>query len=204
MRALTGCVALLGTAMLLVASPATAHFDSTSRYTYKASSCDSGSRIDPINVVFYTWGTWGRAENQVQAHARWSDAGGSGQYFQDHGICYFMHTQRASAGVSSSRYHIRIRGQHEDPSLGWTATGDAHYEDIVLCDRLPKHAVRENGPTGSGFDWGRNELSNAMGMGGHSYYYTWWGNTQNFRQCDGEYARSDGATSFIQLHQVNH
>lgn len=201
MRTLISCVAFLGAALLLVPSFATAHFDSTSQFTYKTeSNCNSASRVDPINVVFYTWGTWGRAENQAHAHAGWHDDGGTDQRFSDHGTCLSKHTQRASAGILSSRYHIRIRGQHQDSSLGWTATGDAHYEDRVWCG----HAVRENGPSGSGFDWGRNQLSVAMGNAGHSYYYSWWGNTQNFKQCDDQYARSDGSTSFIQLHQVNH
>lgn len=205
MRTLISCVAFLGAASLLVTSSATAHFDTTSRYTYDG-VCGHDSRVDPLNVAFYTWGTWGRAEDQVQAHAGWSDDGGSHQLFSDHSACYDQHTQRASDGISSSRYHIRIRGQHDDPSWGWTATGDAHYEDIVYpeCGFFPGHAVRENGPTGSGFDWGRNQLAVSMGSAGHYYYYAWAGSTQNFRQCDGQYARSDGNAAMIQLHQVNH
>jgi len=205
MRPLIGCVALLGAASLLVTSSATAHFDTSSWYTYDR-LCSRDTRVDPLNVVFYTWGTWGRAENQVEAHAGWSDDGGSRQLFSDHGMCYEQHTQRASAGISSSRYHLRIRGQHDDPAWGWAATGDAHFEDIVWpeCGEFPRHAVRENSPTGSGFDWARNELAAAMGAAGHYVYYAWAGNTQNFRQCDGEYARSDGNAAMIQLHQVNH
>lgn len=87
MRTLISCVALLGAASLLVTSSATAHFDMTSRYTYEDGVCSHDTRVDPLNVAFYTWGTWGRAENQVQAHAAWSDDGGSPQLFKDHGAC---------------------------------------------------------------------------------------------------------------------
>lgn len=151
-------------------------------------------------------GDLGRAESQVQTHAGWSNTSGGTQYFSDHGNCYSQHTQRASGCGACGRYHIRIRGQHEDASLGWTATGAAHHEDWVLTCNYGAggHAVDANGPNGSGFDQGRAQLSNAMSIGGHSYYYSWWGNTQNFQQCDNDYAGSDGVTSFIQLHQTNH
>lgn len=116
-----------------------------------------------------------------------------------------MHSQRASACGACARYHIRVRGQHSDTTLGYTATGDAYHEDwVASCLPSGWHAVDSNGPSGSGFDQGRGQLSNAMYMGGHYYYYAWWGNTQNFRQCDGDYAGSDGSTAFIQLHQTNH
>jgi len=39
---------------------------------------------------------------------------------------------------------------------------------------------------------------------GHSSYRVWWGNTQSFKQCDGDYAGSDGWTVFIELHRVGH
>jgi len=39
---------------------------------------------------------------------------------------------------------------------------------------------------------------------GHSSSRVWWGNTQSFKQCDGDYAASDGWTVFVSLHQVNH
>ena len=40
--------------------------------------------------------------------------------------------------------------------------------------------------------------------GGHGWYSEFWGNTQNFQQCDGDYAGSDGYTVFSRAHQVNH
>jgi hypothetical protein len=194
-----GAVAIV--LMLIAAASASAHFDTSGQYTHNASGCGNHTRIDPINVVFYDWGTWGRAEDQITDHAVWWYDDGTRQKFYGHGDCYGMHTQRASLDRYNSRFHIRLRGQHSDPSLGWTTTGDAHHEDLVIpCG----HAVDSNGSNGSGFDQGRAQLSNAMSMGGHSYYYTWWGNTQSFEQCDGDMASSDGVVSFIQLHQVNH
>jgi hypothetical protein len=193
--------------MLLVVTPASAHFDGGSKYTHTdgSNNCDVGSRKDPINVVFYTWGTFGRVDSQIRSHAGWVDTNAAVQEFADHGNCNDMHDDLASG--EGSRYHIRFRGQHEDASLGWPAWGNVHHEDDVGFPQcLPNggHAVDANGPNGSGYDQGRAQLANAMSMGGHSYYYTWWGNTQNFEQCDGDMAGSDGNTVFIQLHQVNH
>jgi hypothetical protein len=207
---LASCLAALCTLAILIGSPASAHFDSSGKYTHANNQCNEGSRVDPVNVVFYTWGTFGRAENQIQAHAGWFNAQGSDQYFADHGSCNLFHTQRASGDSDDTRFHVRVRGQHSDPnpSLNWTAMGDAHHEDWVpSCDFFTGgHAVDSNSedPSGSGFDQGRTELAYLMGFYGHTYYYTWWGNTQNFLQCDGDLAGSDGNTAFIQLHQVNH
>lgn len=158
--------------------------------------------IDPINVVFTIWGTWGRAESQVESHAGWTASSGSAQAFTDHGGCVAMHTQRASG--HGSRFHIRLRGQHADATLGWTATAAAHHEDFVLLPFACGHAVDANGAAGSGFDQGRDELVRRFTSAGHSSSRVWWGNTQSFKQCDGDYAGSDGWTEFIQLHQTSH
>lgn len=189
-------------AALALPVPAPAHFDSADRYTHGACPATSANRVDPLNILFRSWGTYGRALSQTQSHAGWADDGGSAQYFFDHGSCALMHGQRASAGVIWSRFHVRVRGQHEDSTLGWTAIGDAHHEDLVLtCG----HAVDSNGPEGSGFDQGRNELRAAMAAAGHAVSTgNWWGNTQNFKQCDGDLAGSNGYTTYITLHQVNH
>jgi hypothetical protein len=204
---------LLASAPLLVTTSASAHFDrdSSTWYTFDVSNCQGPADevlVDPINAIFYNWGTWGRVASQVGSHAHWHDDGGSAQWFRDHGQCYPMHTQRASAGLSHTRFHIRIRGQHEDESLRWAAGGDAHFEDIVNCPGWwppANHAVRENGgPYGSGFDIGRDQLVFSMSQGGHNWDYQWRGNTRSFRQCDSQYASSDGYVAWISLHQVNH
>src|SRR3989442_1255458 len=94
----------------LLARPALAHFDASSKYTHDACPGTADNRVDPINVVFTKWGTWGRAVSQIESHAGWTDTSGSAQSFLDHGSCYPMHAQRASG--SGTRFHIRIRGQH--------------------------------------------------------------------------------------------
>jgi hypothetical protein len=66
------------------------------------------------------------------------------------------------------------------------------------------HAVDSNGPGGSGFDQGRDELVRRFASAGHPAERVWWGNTQSFKQCDGDYAASDGWVVLIELHQVNH
>ena len=196
-------VALLVAAIAaLLAAPATAHFDGSSKYTYKGCPATLQNRVDPINVVFTTWGTWGRAASQIESHAGWSETSGSAQSFVDHGSCFPMQAQRAS-GIGS-RFHIRVRGQHPDATLGWTATGDAHHEDLVLFPLPCGHAVDSNGPRGSGFDQGRDELEARFASAGHPTHRVWWGNTASFKQCDGDAAGSDGWTVFIGLHQVNH
>lgn len=204
-RRAAGAAALALPALLValaLAVPAPAHFDVTDRYTHGSCPATSGNRVDPLNVLFTTWGTHGRALAQTRSHAGWSDEGGSAQTFVDHATCSSMHGQRASASIFRSRFHVRVRGQHEDANLGWAATGDAHHEDFVLtCG----HAVDANGPGGSGFDQGRNELREAMAAAGHAVSTgNWWGNTQNFKQCDGDLAGSNGYTTYITLHQVNH
>lgn len=183
-------------------APALAHFDATGRYTHVSCPGTAASRSDPVNVVFHAWGTWGRAASQVESHAGWTATSGSSQVFLDHGGCSPLHVQRASG--EGSRFHVRIRGQHWDPALGWAATAGAHHEDIVLFPLPCGHAVDANGPGGSGFDQGRDELETRFRGAGHATARVWWGNTQSFKQCDGDYASSDGWTVFIRLHQVNH
>jgi hypothetical protein len=194
--------AVAGSFAAVLAGPAAAHFDASSKYTYRGCPGTQQNRVDPINVVFTAWGTWGRAVSQIGSHAGWTANSGSTQYFVDHGACHAMHAQVASG--TFTRFHIRIRGQHEDEALGWTATGDAHHEDFVTLPIPCGHAVDSNGPAGSGFDQGRDELEDRLASAGHPTWRVWWGNTQSFKQCDGDYAASDGWTVFVQLHRVNH
>jgi hypothetical protein len=198
----TATILMLAAMSMSLASPAAAHFDASSKYTYRECPATAGNRVDPINVVFTSWGTWGRAASQIESHAGWTDTTGSSQSFVDHDTCYAMHAQRASG--SGSRFHLRLRGQHPDAVLGWTATGDAHHEDLVLFPIPCGHAVDSDGAAGSGFDLGRDELARRFAEAGHATWRVWWGNTQSFKQCDGDYASSDGWTTFIELHQVNH
>jgi hypothetical protein len=187
--------ALAALSVALAGAPALAHFDATGRYTHRGCPGTAGNRSDPINVVFTTWGSWGRTASQIETHVGWTVTSGSTQSFVDHGGCFQMHAQRASG--QGSRFHVRIRGQHWDPMLGWTATGDAHHEDLVLFPIPCGHAVDASGPGGSGFDQGRDELVRRFTSAGHSSFRVWWGNTQSCKQCDGDYAASDGWAAFI-------
>jgi hypothetical protein len=193
-----GAVALLA----LTGTPALAHFDSGERYTHRLCPPTASTRVDPVNVVFTGWGTWGRAESQIVAHAAWTNTSGSAQSFVDHGGCNAMHAQRASG--LGSRFHVRLRGQHWDPALGWTALAGAHHEDLVTFPVPCGHAVDANGPEGSGFDQGRDELERRFAAAGHVTRRVWWGNTRSLKQCDGDYASSDGWKLLVELHQVNH
>lgn len=194
--------AIVAAAGLLSSAPAFAHLDAGDRYTHSDCPAVASNRVDPVNVVFTAWGTWGRALSQIESHAGWPATSGSTQFFADHGGCYSMHGQRASG--DGSRFHVRVRGQHPDPSLGWVATGDAHHEDLVFFPVPCGHAVDSDGAGGSGFDQGRAELERRFAEAGHVVERVWWGNTQSFRQCDGDYAGSDGWTALVRLHQVNH
>jgi hypothetical protein len=202
MRFLAVVLAAAGLALGLVGTVAVAHLDSTSPYTHAGCPATPDNRVDPINVVFTGWGTWGRVESQIESHAGWTATSGSAQSFVDHGMCRPLHTQRASG--ERTRFHVRIRGQHPDDTLGWTALGDAHHEDLVLFPVACGHAVDSSGPEGSGFDQGRHELERRFASAGHSAQRAWWGNSRSFKQCDGDYAASDGWVTLIELHQVNH
>jgi hypothetical protein len=200
-RLLLAAVVLAGANFVLV-TPAPAHFDATGRYSHVACPGTTATRSDPVNVVFHAWGTWGRAASQVVAHTGWTASSGFTQHLLDHGGCFAQHAQRASG--EGSRFHVRIRGQHWDSGLGWAAAAAAHHEDLVLFPFPCGHAVDANGPGGSGFDQGRDELEARFRAAGHETSRAWWGNTQSFRQCDGDYAASDGWTVFVRIHQVNH
>jgi hypothetical protein len=196
-------VSVLTAAGALVSAAATsAHFDASGRYTHRSCPAAASTRSDPVNVVLHAWGTWGRAQSQIESHVGWPATSGSIQYFLDHGGCSAQHAQRASG--EGSRFHVRLRGHHWDPALGWATAAAAHHEDLVLFPLPCGHAVDANGPGGSGFDQGRDALEAAFAAAGHATSRTWWGNTQSFKQCDGDYAASDGWTLFVRLHQVNH
>lgn len=192
----------LGASVLVLSGVAHAHFDAGDRYTHAGCPALADNRVDPVNVVFHGWGTWGRAVSQIESHAGWRATTGSAQHFLDHATCRSLHAQRSSG--QASRFHVRLRGQHPDATLGWTATGDAHHEDLVLLPLPCGHAVDATGPGGSGFDQGREELRARFEAAGHAASRAWWGNTQSFKQCDGDYAGSDGWTVYVELHQVNH
>jgi hypothetical protein len=189
--------ATLAAALAAFAAPAGAHF-ATGVYTHNG--CP-GNRVDPVNFVFYDNAYGGRTVNQIQYHACWTNTSGSTQYFYSHDTCSVMDAQRASGCGACSRYHIRLNNIHYDTDVGYTAVGDAHHEDFVwYCG----HAVDSNGSNGSGFDQGRRALRTAFSNAGHSWSSVYWGNTQNFQQCDGDYAASDGWVVWMHVHAYFH
>jgi hypothetical protein len=193
---------VIGLVAVVAAARAGAHLDTADRYAHASCPGSVSNRVDPVNVVLHGWGTWGRSVSQVEAHAGWTTASGTMQSFSDHGGCFPQHGQRASG--HGSRFHVRLRGQHADPVLGWAALAGAHHEDLVVWPVPCGHAVDANGSAGSGFDQGRDELLSAFAAAGHGVSLAWWGNTQSFKQCDGDWASSDGWTAFLRIHQVSH
>ena len=78
-----------------------------------------------------------------------------------------------------------------------------HAEPTGLPYPLPQwkpcHAVGANGPEGSGFDRGRDELNRQFQFAGHWTVYEFIGNTQTMHQCNGGFAGSDGYVLYIEL-----
>lgn len=208
-RLLAGFVLSITALALMLPSGSEAHFD-TGHYTHDDCPASDSDRIDPINFYFSEWGTLERVTDNIGFHIGWDNQSGSPQSFVDHGNCSEMSAQRASDCGTCTRFHIRLHPIHWDDGLGWTTVGDAHHEDWVFDPECNPplgagHAVDANGPSGSGFDQGRFELFFWFdGQPGHSGLYVWWGNTQNFQQCDDDYAGSDGATIRMTVHQGSH
>lgn len=169
----------------------------------KQSGCPSnGSSLDPVGVVFF--GSTGHAAGAaaaVEQHAGWSVSGGGSQglnVHQGNGNYACKGTDHQRANGTLSRFHVRLwfvnatSGQSTMKSVG-----TPHHEDFVTSPPCG-HAVDSNGPTGSGFDWGRRKLSEEMFDGGHTGQQNqYWGNTANFRQCDGDLAGSSGTGVLI-------
>jgi hypothetical protein len=202
-RGLALLVPLVACAVVLAfANPADAHFQ-TYEYTLSGCPADYSRQVDPINIVFWNKADGGTTKSNVQFHPLWYVGGGSTQYFSSHSVCGVMYSQDASNCAICTRYHIRYRKTyHSDDVLGTTSRGDAHHEDwVTTCHfGLGGHAVDKNGDNGSGFDQGRRKLRLGFdGQPGHPWYSTFWDNMRNFKQCDGDYAGSDGYTVYIKL-----
>ena len=187
-------------ASVVSVAPALAHFDATDRYTHRVPRDGLEPRRSGERRV-HGVGHLGSGGEPDRGARGLDVVDWSSQSFTDHG-CSSMHAQRASG--LGARFHVRVRGQHQDAASGWVAVAGAHHEDLVLVPIPCGHAVDSNGPSGSGFDQGRNELERHFATAGHATSRVWWGNTQSFKQCDGDYAASDGWTVIVALHQVNH
>ena len=95
MPRIAACAAV-GAVFLTVAGIARAHVDVTEPYLHRGCPAGPATRVDPVNVVFHDWGTWGRAVTQIEAHAGWADTSGSTLSLVEHGSCVPQHAQRAS------------------------------------------------------------------------------------------------------------
>jgi hypothetical protein len=200
--------------------PAPFHQD---KYTFGSSSCSPTTWKDPINVVFVGAEAWSGSVKQHAArsdHGGWTNHSGSQQYFWDHGQCEPKDDQSADGGSLDSRYHMRYNQGDIDGSANFDASlpggggfyvlAAAHHEDfgVVLCntgpplyDGYPGHAVDGNEiqPPG-GFNMARTEILWRWLNSPHYHpnlgFFNW-GNTEPMRQCNQEYAWSDGWVRFI-------
>jgi hypothetical protein len=187
-----------------IAASARAHFQT---YPYTLTSCPASydHQVDPINDVFYGSATAERTLNHIRFHTGWTDTGGSMQSFSSEGVCGEMYGQAASGATWQSRFHIRVKRTYDaDATWGVTSRGDAHHEDFVwYCG----HAVDKGGVSSglwSGFDQGRRAIYDAF-SGSHEYAgVTYWGNTREFKQCDGDYAGSNGNVGWWRIPDTYH
>ena len=201
-------VALVG---LVFSGTATAHFN-PGQYSHANSGC--ASRTDPITVVLYGFATASRSSNHIKFHTGWSGGTGGSQYFASHGICAPTTYQDQSGCGTCSRYHIRMRKTYDDDAaFGTTTTGTPHHEDWVpSCSfgigghAVDKGGVNLGGGGPSGFDQGRSRIYSALiGEPGHTFGGDAnWGNTQEFKQCDGDWAGSHGSVFFFRMPNSSH
>lgn len=207
---------LAAAAALAVPAAADGHF-SAGFYSHSRSDC--ASRTDPITVIFYGEATAARTLNHVAFHTGWSGgATGGNQYFATHGICYPSFGERYD-GTVEDRFHIRAqKTYHGDATWGTTTMSTPHHEDWVTwiwtdCasngfgnHAVDKGGVDKGGGLQSGFDQGRTAIYNAFyGRSGHEYGgLSYWGNTQEFKQCDGDWAGSHGNVYWFRIPAWSH
>ena len=173
-------------------------------YSFGSAGCPSDDHVDPVGAVFEgTQASALNSANQVAEHAGWGDdpsIGGSQWLWVNTGEakygCRDFNYDRASAGDGPfSRFHVRLWYVPASNQEKRRTVGTPHHEDWVTFPGCPfpgNHAVDKNGPEGSGFDQGRHELKKQFLAAGHSVTAEEWGNSANFKQCDGDYAGSDG------------
>ncbi|MGH3031016.1 MAG: hypothetical protein ACRDNE_09685 [Gaiellaceae bacterium] len=96
---------------------------------------------------------------------------------------------------------------HRDTTWGYTTTGTPHHEDLTYCGHaVDKGGVNKGGGLQSGFDQGRSRIYNALyGKPGHHFAGSVnWGNTQEFKQCDNDWAGSHGIVYWFRIHSSAH
>lgn len=203
---------LLGLSVVLVLAavmaPVAAAFP-PGYYSHSTSACSSsGNRVDPVTVVWYYDALVTRIKNHIESHLGWTNASGSGQWFkvdENPEECVVgggdgSVSQRASAGGSSTRNHVRYAVSYNswDPTFGQAGFGTPHYETYNTWSCFPGgHAVSSP----DGFNTARNVLVNSFLAAGHTNGgYQNWNNSQRMLQCDDEYAwNTDGRAYFVRI-----
>ena len=177
----------------LVAGPALGHFDST--IVTRIAPVLRPRRTDPINVVFTAWGTWGRAESQIAACRVGLDAPGRASLRRPRRLLLHAHPRASGLGRVHAAFGASTRTRSR---LG----GSGALTRISCSFPFPAASVDSNGSAVAGSTRARR----ARPPGRRRWpcvLRVWWGNTQSFKQCDGDYAASDGWTVFVELHQVS-
>ena len=192
----------VGVVLAFAVTPARAHLG-FNQYTHGA-PCPAGpgNRIDPVNLVFFYWGTYDRVVSQSQYHMQGMIGHGNSwpgwepQIFAEHGNCLFSTYHLASGQWWTSRYHYRLHPMYYEAGQGWSTLADAHYDQVVSCG----HAV----PYG-GFNASRDVYWYGFnGVPNHGAVYGYLGNTDPRGQCNTWHPRSDGWALLVPMHQYNH
>lgn len=202
------CAVALGSLLILIAASnaAAIGIGPSGFYSFGSSGCPSDDHSDPVGALFEgTQASAKNAANQVAEHAGWTydTKISSNQWLwvltgEEKYGCRETNYERASAPdwQLADRYHVRLWYVPASNQENRRTVGTPHHEDWVEwpnCDKFPgDHAIDSNGPQGSGFDQGRHALKSAFLAAGHAVTPEYWGNTANFKQCDGDYAGSDG------------
>jgi hypothetical protein len=189
-----------------------------SAYGYSLSSCPAAydKEIDPVGIVFYGSATGARTMNHIRYHTGWPIKPTLHQNFSSWGVCGKTYDEAASGRWYHSRYHVRVRKTARRTSLvGTTTLSTPHHEDYLKGRSIHPfctHPVDKGGvgPNGgglmSGFTQGRDELFSRMVSSSHHNNTAWvqWGNTREFRQCDGDYAGGDGWVVYVLVPNWSH
>jgi len=176
-------------------------------FPYSVSSCPASVEkvIDPVTVVFYGNGTASRALSLVRSYLGWGVRPTPKQFFESWGQCGKTYDEAASGTMA--RYHIRVRRTARTTSTwGITSLGTPHHEDFIFpygpagCfHAVDKGGLYQGQGLTSGFTLGRQVIGDEFARRGHSTSLRPYGNTIETRQCDGDYAGSDGRIAFIRI-----
>ena len=181
-------------------------------YSFTGSDCAQGGRVDPVGVLFV--GPHANARNvaaQVSRQAGWEQElfhgtqwlwvhTGNGNY-----SCNGTNFQQATQPdfPPGKRYHVRLWFiPATKDSKPRKTVGTPHHEDLTECEGLIPdvgHSVDSNGPEGSGFDQGRKQLARRFFAHGRPVIEEKWGNSEDFPQCDGDWAGSNGLGAAVTI-----